>query len=97
MDTRAIERLNLALTMHQAKIRKTNERQIYLIDDKDCLNVHCPILTLKMDRVPQRFDVDENMNAWAMNQMNTYDLETQAVFGIVQPNNIIYSHVVKLP
>ena len=93
-DLLSIERLNVALTMHYKKLKKTEERSIYTIDSKSCMSPDSTLILYKMDDVRNNFDMNNRMVQWVMNQLNTYDTETECVFGIVD-NECIYSHVVK--
>ena len=96
MNEADINKLNVSLTMHFKKIKKTDKPCVYLIKESNAMNAQEALICCKPENITSHFDMDNRMNQWLMNQLTTYEVDKQAIFGIILNNGSILSHVVNV-
>jgi hypothetical protein len=97
MDDNLIRKLNVAVTMHANKLKlDKNERLIYLVEESQCMNPNAKMVLCRLENIINHFEHND-MNRFVIKQIQNYDIDTQAVFGMIcNSGKTIYSHICNL-
>ena len=89
--------LNAFVRLHARKCKsKTDERVAYLYKYSESIPLDAQLVKYKTDDILSVFKRDSHLVRWLVEQVNSYDVKTQCVIGLIFDNATVLAHVIQL-
>ena len=84
------------LHAHKASIDKFNKCVYITKFQESGIKLDVVLDKLSQDDILNKYDKDNTLVQWVLNQLNTYNQEKEVIIGLEFPNEVLLTHVIKL-
>ena len=89
--------LGAFVSLHANKVpARTNNRCVFLVRYTDAgIPLDTPLVMYTLEDIVAAFDTESTLIHWVIQQIQTYDVDTQSVVGLIFDRSTILTHVIR--